>query len=227
MGMLNLADAHRRTIPAPKNPMDMCTIVSIYPKEIRSIKPTIQPGYFHILAGSPASPKILVVGSSSWWRDIDIDQPLLEIPNSSIQVADSIVKDYCNGLLAASVPDIMPGLFFVNGEHSLKDIQDKYKKELAAAEARQKRWYEALVRLADVGWSRTNGNPLTISDNMRDAAKELGLKDKEWMRDFQSMEMVACIACGARRSPAYPICGSCKAIVDPIKAKELGLTFAN
>lgn len=216
----------RRTIPAQKNPLDKCTIVSVYPKFIRAVKHTIQPGVFEIAIGKPDAPVILVVGSSSWWKETDIHSPLLEIPNSSIQVASSVVTDYCNGLLGASVPDAMPGLFFVMGEHTVKDIKDKFKNELAQAIARQNNWYRALVGIADTNWARTNGNPLVISDDMRMAAVELNLKNKDWMRDFQSMEQVRCIACGTFRNPAFPICGSCKAIVDKDKAKEMNLTFA-
>jgi hypothetical protein len=76
--------------------MDKTTIVSIYPNEIIETKPTIQPGRFVIPAGSFEKPSITVVGPSSWWREIDMDQPLLEIPVSSVQIADSVIKDYCN-----------------------------------------------------------------------------------------------------------------------------------
>ena len=94
------------------------------------------------------------------------------------------------------------------------------------AAANQKRWYEALVKLADGLWARSNGSPLTISDDMRNSAKELNLNNKDWMADFQSLEMIRCVACGALRNPLFPICGSCHAIIDKDKAKELGLIFA-
>src|SRR5712664_3042305 len=89
----------RRLIRAQKNPMDKCTIVSIFPKVIDEYKHTIEPGKFHIDSGSYENPSTLIVGSSSWWKDIDIDQPMLEIPVSSIQIAESVVKDYCNGMV--------------------------------------------------------------------------------------------------------------------------------
>ena len=90
----------------------------------------------------------------------------------------------------------------------------------------QKKWFQELVRLADILWSRSNGNPLSISDDARLACKELNLQNKPWLGDMQQMELVRCIACGSLRNPAYPICQTCKAIVDKEKAKELGLTFA-
>lgn len=214
---------NRRTIRAPINSMDKSTIVSIYPREIEEIKHTIQPGRFVIKSGSTEKPALLVVGSSSWWRDVDIGQPLLEIPVSSIQVADSIVKDYCNGLLACNMGDTMPGLFYIPGEHDLNSINKSFKSELDKALIRQRNWYSALIKLADALWARSNGNPLVVSEDMRMAAKEMGLSAKDWMKDFQMVDMVKCKACGALKNPTYPICATCRYIDDPIKAKELGL----
>lgn len=215
----------RRTIRGPVNPLDKTTIVSIYPAEIIETKPTISPGVFHIPAGSYDNPAIVIVGPSSWWREIDLDQPLLEIPVSSVQVADSVIKDYCNGILGCDMAGAMPGLFYVPGSFTVVDIRKSYKHELDAALARQRNWYSALVKLADALWARSNGNPLAISDSMRLAAREMNLT-KDWMKDFKMVETVRCKACGGLLNPMYPVCPTCKAINDPAKAKELGLTFA-
>lgn len=218
-------DLRRRAIRAEVNPLDKSTVVSIYPIELDEKKPTIQPGRFIVAPGTYESPSILVVGPSSWWRDIDEEQPLIEIPVSSIQIADSIVKDYCNGLLVCNMGDTMPGLFFIPGEHTVAEIKLKHKPLLDKANANQKRWFMALVKLADALWARTNGNPLSISNLMRLAARELAL-EKEWLADFQHVEMVRCVACGNMRNPQFPICPVCKAIVDPDRAKTLNLKFA-
>lgn len=221
-----MSDIKRRTIRAPINPLDKSTVVSIYPKYILERKPTIQPGLFEIQPGSFEKPSILVVTSSSWWKEIDENQPLLEIAQSSIQVADSIVKDYCNGILACDMGENMPGLFYVPGAHTVPEIKAKHMKELEAANIKQKNWFSALVRMADALWSRSNGNPLTISDDMKLAARELNLVNKEWLKDSIAAELVRCNACGHLKNPLYPVCSNCKAISDPAKAKELGLVFA-
>lgn len=233
-----MSDFKRRTIRAPVNPLDKSTIVSIFPKHIIERKCTIQPGVFEIHPGSPESPSILIVGPSSWWKEIDENQPLLEIPHSSIVVADSVVKDYCNGLIACDMADNVPGLFFVPGSKTamsrnetdeqvtLNWIKKEYQAELNAANIRQRNWYSALVRMADALWSRSAGNPLSISDDMKLAARSLNLVNKEWLKDSQVMELVRCAACGHLKNPLYPICSNCKAISDPVKAKELGLVFA-
>lgn len=225
-GFPGLMNARRRTVRAPINPMDKSTVISIYPKEINERKHTISPGFFHIDAGSPEKPTLLIVGPSSWWKEIDEEQPLLEIPNGSVQVADSIVRDYCNGLLGCNMGDCMPGLFWLPGELTITDIQAKHKDKFKKALNSQIKYFTALVKLADGLWARTNGNPLVISDDMRLGAKLLNLMNKDWMKDFTMAELVKCSACGSPRNPEFPVCPVCKAVTDPVKAKELGIVFA-
>ena len=219
-------DAKRRTIRAPVNPMDKSSIISIFPKEISETKHTIQPGQFYISKGSFANPAILMVGPSSWWREIDETQPLLEITNSSIQVADSVVRDYCNGLLGCNMSDKMPGFFYIPGEWTAEKLKKEQMSMLMKYQSYQKNWFQELIRIADILWARSNGNPVSISDDARLACRELNISNKPWLQDFQTMELIRCVACGALRNPAYPVCQTCKAIVDPEAAKKLNLTFA-
>lgn len=213
----------RRTIRSQINPLDKSTIISIYPREINEVKHTIEPGRFTIPAGSINNPAILVVGPSSWWRDIDEHQPLLEIPVSSIQIADSVVRDFCNGILGSNMSDSMPGLFYVPGAHDIVSIKKNHQKEFDEAVKKQKSYYLNLVKLADALWSSSQGNPRTISEDMRLAARELGvLGTKDWMRDFSMVEMVRCKACGSLKNPEYPVCVSCKSVdVEHPGAKNL------
>lgn len=220
------SNLNRMTIRAETNPMDKSTVVSVLPKHLSERKPTISPGFFEIPAGTADSPSILVVGTSSWWREIDENQPLLEIPVSSIQVADAIVKDYCNGLLACNMDDMMPGLFYVPGEYDLPRLKKEHAHSLTRAIANQKRWFMELIRIADILWSRSNGNPLSISNDARMACKELNISNKPWLGDNQAAELIRCVACGSLRNALYPICQTCKAIADPELAKKLNLTFA-
>lgn len=221
-----LHQMHKRTIRAPVNPLDKSTIISILPKPIYERKITIQPGIFELKPGSIDKPSLLVVGPSSWWREVDQDQPLLEIPVSSIQIADAVVRDYCNGLLACNMDDMMPGIFYLPGEYTV----DKLKKEampiLLRAIANQKRWFLELVRVADVLWSRSNGNPLSISDDARMACRELNITNKPWLGDIQTAELVRCVACGSLRNAQFPICQTCKAVADPELAQKLNIQFA-
>lgn len=220
-----MQQTNRRTIRAQVNPMDKSTVVSILPKRISERKATVQPGFFEIPAGSFESPAILVVGPSSWWREVDEHQPLLEIPVSSIQIADSIVRDYSNGLLACNMNDQMPGLFYVPGETTVEKLKKDHMPLLVQANLNQRKWYAELIRVADILWSRSNGNPLSINEDARMACRELNVSNKPWLNDQQTMELIRCVACGSLRNPAFPVCQSCHAVVDKKKAEELGLTF--
>lgn len=205
------------------NEMDKSTIVSIFPKHVRQIHHTIQPGIFELPPGSIEHPSLLVVGPSSWWRDIDDDQPLLEIPVGSVNIANSVVRDWCNGLIVCDMDMIMPGLFFLPGEISVEILKKDYKSQLALAELKQKNFYTALIKLADTLWNNSNGNPISISADMRLAANELGLTTREWMADHRAAEMIRCVACGSFRNPAFPICHTCHNIIDPALAQSLGI----
>ncbi len=83
------------------------------------------------------------------------------------------------------------------------------------------------MRIADILWARTNGNPLAISDDSRLAAEKLGLtSQKNWMGDFRARELTNCKACGHMINPVYPVCPNCKNVIDEEKAKSLNLKFA-
>lgn len=215
---------HRRTIRAPENPMDKATVVSILPKAISERKVTIQPGVFELAPGTFENPAILVVGSSSWWREIDENQPLLEIPTSAIVIAHSIVQDYCNGLLGCNMADKMPGLFYVPGAWTVQELKKQHMPLLVKAHEQQKGWFLNLIQIADVLWSRSNGNPLSISDDARLACRELHIQNKPWLGDLQAAEMIRCIACGSLRNANFPICASCKTVVDKPLALKLGIS---
>lgn len=218
----------RKVIRSEINPYDKSTIFSIYPKEIKDNHWTVQPGRFIIPAGNYEKPGILVVGSSSWWREIAENQPLLEIPNSSLQVADAVVKNYCSGLLGCNMTDAMPGIFWVPGEKSLINlkIDSDLQALLELAKKKQDAYWLNVINITDKFWAKTNGNPLSVSDDSRLAAEVMGVKGKDWMINFTMIENVSCPACGTPRKTAFPVCAACKTIVDPVRYKELGLEMA-
>jgi len=217
---------NRRAVRAPVNPMDKSTLVSILPYKLVERKPTIFPGLFIIPEGSVEKPGTLVVGPSSWWKEMGEKEPLLEIPVSSFAVADSVVKDYCNSQLAANTIDRKPGIFFVSGEHDAASVKKNFSKELDAAAEKQHQWYLALIKISDTMWARTQGNPLAISNDARHAAIELKL-EKPWLQDFKTMQMDQCPACGTLRQNQYPVCANCKTILDIKRFEALGLKVAS
>jgi|SRR5579863_2637484 len=217
--------SRRRLIRSAKNPLDKCTVVSIFPKDVEAEKVTMEPGRFYIKAGTLEKPSILVVGTSSWWKDIDYEQPLQEIIVGSIQVANSIINDYCNAVFGSNMSDAMPGLFFTEGAKTVDEIKTNYKDKLKEVNQKQMRWYEILVRAADSLWARTNNNPIVIMDEMRLAARSLNLNDKAWLKDYQIAELIRCQFCGGMRNPQFPICPVCKAI-DPKHPLAASIKFA-
>lgn len=214
-GFPNMRDLNRRTIRGPVNPIDKSTIVSIYPRPIKFQNVTLSPGRWYLEAGSAENPAMLVIGPSSWFRDVSLDEPLIEIVQSSVQIAESLVKDYMNGMFACNMADSMPGLFFIPGKIKREQLMTgEYAPLLGEAITRQFNYYRTLVKYADALWARSNGNPLAIQDEMRMAAKALGKQDADWMKDHQAVGMVPCFACGDFKNPEYPICKSCHS-VDP------------
>ena len=217
----------RRTIRAPVNPQDKATIFSIFPREIVEVKHTIQPGTFVIPAGTIEKPSRLVVGPSSWWTEVDPYQPLLEIPTGAIQIANSVVQDYCQGLLAYSAGEREPGIFYLQGDVPLPKMIAEYKVVFDKVVAMQKAWYAALVDIADALWARSNGNPMSLSLDMKQAALFLGMEHKDWMQNHQRIDLIRCVACGNMISNAVVVCPNCKVIVNAARAKELNLQFAS
>ena len=215
---------NRPMIKTVRNPLDKATVVSIYPKPMQDEKWTVFPGKYRIEAGSLADPAILVVDPTSWWRDIDIEQPLIEIPVAANQVAHSFITDYVNGFLAVDMATQMPGLFYINGEVTKLEVIAKYKNKLQEAKMKQDLWFKALVRLGDSLWARSNGNPLVIWDEMRLAARELGMESLPWMRLDVQAAMTRCFACGSLRNPEFPICPTCKNVdMTHPRAKDIKL----
>lgn len=231
-GVLNYQS--RRAASMPDNPNDRATIVSIFPDPIIERKATVYPGYFEIPAAPLNDYSILVVGPSSWWKDLGEDQTLLEIPTNSVVMAESVIKDYCNGLFGCNMNDKMPGLFYVPGKFNKTTIKSYVNPEngttfqqlLDRAKMRQTGFFNEVVKLADAMWARSNGNPLAISRDARLAAEILGLKSKPWMSDIKHLEMSNCPACGNLINALFPVCSNCKAIINPEKAKELNIKFA-
>jgi hypothetical protein len=216
----------KAVIRGPVNNLDRATIVSILPREVVQVMHTVFPGKFVIPPGTYDNPSTLVVGPSSWWYDPSEESPLIEVPQSAIMMAESVINDYCKGLTEFRT-EAQPGLFFVPGEVGISVIKKDYVAHLNRAKIRQKEWFLALTKLADALWARSNGNPMVVSSDMKIAAQELNMTQKEWLKNQVTAELIKCKACGSLNSSAVVICPTCKVIIDEVRAKELGLKFAS
>ncbi|HWY36525.1 MAG TPA: hypothetical protein VNX68_17910 [Nitrosopumilaceae archaeon] len=231
---LTSGNIHIKTPRMPVSPYDKSTIVSIYPKLIDEKKHTIYPGRFVIEPGTEKDPSLLVVGPSSWWKEMEEGQPYLEIPHSSMQIAQSVIMDYCNGIFGCDMGAKMPGLFWVPGKFTKQTITTyvdpetnvNYAQLLEKAKAKQRNFFQEIVKLADIMWARSQGNPLTISDDARIGAVALGMDNKPWLQDFKTVTLSPCRSCGELINTAYPVCKHCKAIINEEQAKAMNLQFA-
>lgn len=216
---------NRRTVRAEVNPADKTTIVSIAPFDIVETITTVQPSRYEIPKGSLENPSLTVIGPASWWKETDPDQPLLEVIVGSVLVAKNLIYDYISAMNCVTMTVAQPGLFHVPGVLTLADVKKNFGEHLKRYDTMQRAWYKELVNQADGLWARTNQNPLSIDNQSRLAARELQL-ERPWIRDFQSVQNVNCIACGNLRNPQYPICPSCHMIVDTALAAKLGIVAA-
>jgi len=216
---------NRRTVRAEINPADKTTIVSIAPFDIVENVITIQPSRYEIPRGSLENPSITVVGPASWWKETDPDQPLLEVIVGSVILAKNLIYDYISAMNGVTMTVAQPGIFHIPGEATLDYVKKNLADQLKRYDTMQRAWYQELVKQADGLWARTNQNPLSIDDQSRLAARELQL-ERPWIRDFQSVQNVNCIACGNLRNPQFPICPSCHMIVDTALAAKLGIVPA-
>jgi len=210
MALPNWMNGNRQVVRMPANEHDKSTIVNMSPLDIFEKKDTLNPGRWEVPHGSVKAPSLTVVGPSSWFLEKDIHSPMVEVQVSSVQIAESIVYDYCGSLAETAIDARWPGVFWVPGKVTLKELFDKFKAECDKAEACQKAWFQSLVSRADSLWARSNNNPLAIGDLARKAAKELNLTDKPWMGDMHKVSMQNCVACGTLLNPTYPICYNCK-----------------
>ena len=215
----------------PKNPIDKCTIVSVYPREIVEIKHTISPPKYVIPAAPENGYSLLVVESAIWLKEMPDDAPLQEMYVGSMILAQSIITDYSNGLFAAGAGR-GPGLFFIPGAYDKKSIKlyvtpdmVTFSDLLKRANDMQRNWYTTLITQTNAVWARSNGNPLCVSEDAKLAARELNI-NPDWMQDFKLINMSNCQACGTIVNPSYPICPNCKAVVNQDLAKERDIKFA-
>jgi hypothetical protein len=136
---------------------------------------------------------------------------------SSIYIsAAELAEDLCREINSDGGEDSNFGVFVAEGAIPTHDELERGHGKLAA-------FYRRLVAGADREWERSHSY-LFINDVERRAAHYLGL-EKEWF--YQARETVECPGCGEKIKPGVAVCRTCRAILDPRKAANLGLAPAN
>lgn len=205
-----------------------CTVVSLLPYELHEEKPHMLPSTFIIPAASMDG---RVFGILHVREGIHyIPNPLMDEgkPGSTIkqttspaEMARSICEDY-NCAHVALGEDAQPGLFWVPGKLTQKDVISYHGKRLLAIKKRQKNWFHNLCVMADADWQK-NHDMRAVSDLQRLAAKSLGI-NREWV-EFKMEEMTKCPYCNSSLSPDAAVCANCKEIVNKTKYDNLKRAF--
>lgn len=219
----------------PKNPADKATIVSIFPKLIVEIKPTIFPSRYDIPAADKDDFSLLVIESASYYIPSTVEKmPPTEIQINSAALAQSIIDDYLSAIWLSSRGLRSPGVFWIPGAWSKKNILGyvdengvSFQQMLDKAKEAQKLWFLEIMNAADELWARSNGNPRAIPEDARLAADILQVSSqKAWMSNQIASNLNNCPSCGEMINLNYPVCKFCHAVIDAAKAKELDLVFA-
>lgn len=205
----------------PVNKKFACTIVSMLPFELNEDKPHMLPSSYRIPAAVNGKYGIAHIEEGIHY----IPNPLIEEgkPGSSIkqttmpdEMARSVVEDYVTAQVSLG-ENASPGIFFVPGRLTLKEVRENYPELISHYEELQKNWFRNLCALADADWSK-NHNLLSVSDLQRAAAKSLGIV-KDWV-EMRVEETTACPMCKTNVNPEAIVCMNCKAILKPEQYKR-------
>ena len=201
--------------------MSTATLVNGAPFQIKEQRPQCEPFEFFIkpadfLAGGL---EVFPIEKSKQGVYLDAQRGWMTVQKTGEEVAKSIVRDLLVAQIASDEPGYRPAIFWVpgmfdSGEQVKKQFADKVKEELEC----QKRWFQALVKLADNMWAK-QPHAYMISDIHRAAALSLGVK-RAWVDDAPG-SMTQCPACFALIRKEAIVCYSCKLIVNEEKAKAL------
>lgn len=200
------------------------TVVSFAKLPIHEEIPGMQRSLYEMPVSENGIPQLLHVGDSFYYKpDIDGNQDKVFV--QSEQIVNSIVHMHITSQLLYR-PDQCPAVFAIpNREVDEQLVLSEFKDEVKSALARQRRWFTALVQMADDDWGKLRKHQM-ISDVQRIAATELGLK-REWLMDIQDeSEKGSCPFCGSDLFDiTAPICPVCHKVHNPERLAELEAKF--
>lgn len=195
------------------------TLVSILPWEFFSAhKPGVVPSEVRIPAAGPKDFNILVIGDAKTHDYLDSDRGYRERRIPADEMAESICFDYWSHLLHVEA-DSRPGIFWISGAVTKKEIEQRFSEILDEMREIQTRWFKKLVDIADDDWTHTRAHR-SITDQQRHAAKALNL-EKEWNFVPEAVgHMISCPACMRQVNSEAAVCENCNAILNEEKAKR-------
>ena len=196
--------------------MSKTTLVSLIPFEVNERKP-VYPGHFYIQGAKENDIEILVIENAKAFRYLDEFRGTDTINIDSEEIAKAVVEDYINSQLAVrSGEGLIPGLFYIPGEHTKIEVKTKYKDIVSDYRVKQTKWFEVLVRMADDDWEKTRQHRV-ISGIQRYAARFLNL-ERPWLIE---PKMTKCIACKTTVEENAVICPICRVVLNQDEYKKL------
>lgn len=199
--------------------MSNATVVSIYPFELKELKPGLNPGFFQIPAcESYDNPILFFVGPSTYNVYLG-EKRNFPVEVEAIKMARSIVNDVITSHIEYKADEgAHAGLMAIEGEISEQILKVKYKGQLQELKDAQTKWFKRLVVLADNDWEKYHTH-VSISDLQRKAVQMLNLS-RPYMDVIKSDIPMICPVCQDLIPVGAIVCKTCKAVLDPVKYKE-------
>lgn len=195
------------------------TIVSVMPFPVlQEHKPMLAPSHYDINAAPLDGHSVTLIPDVIQYIP-QLEHKMLTQPVLSKDLANSIVNDWANSQLQTSPPEIMPGLFVVNGEVDVDEVEEKYSSKLRHARDVHTNWSRALLTMADDLWAEKKSQR-HISQSMRNAAKFLKV-EREWLHLTRPDDFIKCPACTNQVPKEAIVCMNCRCILNPTKYKTL------
>lgn len=199
--------------------MSQATIVSGAPFTVLETHPQCVPYEIRVPAAKflEGGIETLVLNDGHHALYIDWKRGFIDVPDDAIGLAERTVRDVLQAQFLFD-PTAHPAIFFIPEALTPAQVKQNYKNVVDEMLARQRKWFETLVRRADVSYNK-NQNLAEISDLHRSAALFLGL-EREWC-DRSPGSMIQCPACFTLVRKAAAVCYACKAIIDIEKYKTI------
>lgn len=204
-------------MPNNDDNLDYCSVISLCPFPINEMKPGMTPSYYNISKCKDGEIEVLIVRDAFYIQGIPATNQTIKVTVLAKDIARSLVNDYIQGVVAYK-ENCYPALFWVRGIYNRDKVKAELKNQVAEAQANQRNWFEAIVKMADDDWAQWHQHKF-ITDNQRFAASYLGL-DREWLMTPNATANLTqlCPACKSTIHIDAAICANCRAVVDSKKA---------
>ena len=190
-----------------------CSIVSLYPFDIRIENDAVFPSIFDIpkghveLGGKNATPAVLLLGDGQIQHYLDVSRGNIMMGYPAEKIASSLVRDYLESVLYTD-KDAHPAIFWLDEPFN----PEKHVEFAREAVLKQENFYRKLIRIADAAWAESQ-NPMLITDTQKVAASYFGEK-KDWALE-PGEDTKMCTTCGITLRSFAVICPGCGFILKP------------